>query len=173
MLADPHELLPMAVEHHRAVAAEVRDVAAAADEMVRDLAERDRARVPRLSRAVLVVDDDEACRWSLVESVHADLGVTVYEAETTRGADAILLRHAPAVIVCDWSLRGVQSGLAWLLGVPRCYRACIVSGHEALAALDKECRVAGVRRFVRPVSEPQRRALTDHVRALLDEATPP
>lgn len=143
---------------------------------VRTLARADRKSVPHLSRSVLVVDDVESVRWAIVESIRQDLGVVVYEAATTSQADAMLARFHPAVIVCDWSLRSPgrvpESGLRWLLDAPRCYRACLVSGHDEVRDLSRECRAIGVRAFLRPTSAAQMAALTSHVRALLDEAAP-
>lgn len=179
MLADMRHAdaaLAEAVVHHATVAAEVRTTADAATAMVRDLAASDRREVPRLARAVLVLDDDEAARWALAVALRHDLGVVVYEAATTSQASDVLSQHHPAVIVCDWSLRAPGrlpvSGLRWLLSVGRCYRACLVSGHDDVRSLARECRTANVRAFLRPVTMAQTTALTSHVRALLDEAAP-
>lgn len=176
MMASADARLTRAASDFVAAAHDATTASQRAAEQARGLAGEDRASTPTLSRAVLVVDDDSAARWSLVESIRVACHVVVYEAATTAAADVMLARYHPAVIVCDWNLRVLgrpaESGLRWLLSAPRCYRACLVSGHDVLTTLDRECRTVGVRAFVRPITPDAMAALTSHVRALLDEAAP-
>ncbi len=161
---------------YKVAATEATTASQRAAEQACGLAGEDRASTPTLSRAVLVVDDNGAARWAIVEAIRSACHVVVHEAATTAAADLMLARHHPAVIVCDWNLRVLgrpaESGLRWLLSAPRCYRACLVSGHDVLTTLDRECRTVGVRAFVRPITPAATAELTSHVRALLDEAAP-
>lgn len=168
--------LEAAVAQHVTAARATAAEANATADHARSLARADRASTPTLSRSVLVVDDDAGARRSLVEAIRHACHVVVYEAASTGSADVMLARYHPAVVVVDWNLRApgrpAESGLRWLLTAPRCYRACLVSGHDVLTTLDRECRTVGVRTFVRPVTAAAMDALTSHVRALLDEAAP-
>ena len=167
--------LSEAVAQHVAALSLVRAEANATADHARKLAQSDHRTIPVMSRSVCVLDDEEGPRWALATTLREVLHVVVYEAATMRAADVVLARHHPAVVVCDWSLRREtppRSGLEYLRTVPREHRAVIVSGHDALSSLTRECKTLNVRAFLRPLSVADTQALCDHVRALLDDVAP-
>lgn len=142
---------------------------------VSDLLARDRDRVLRLHRRVLVVDDVRSAR--LAAELHltehlAPFGIAVDGAGCV--ADALGMHRARgyAAVVTDYHLSDEDSGLDLLQRVGRGPRGVIVTGRVDTRRLEDLARFVDARVFGTPANAPQWVALAAHVHALVEGVVP-
>lgn len=144
-------------------------------ESVWDLLRRDRERVLRLHRRVLVVDDVDASRQAveahLAESL-GPFGIAVDSAGTT--ADALGMHRARgyAAVVTDYHLGAGESGLDLLQRVGRGPRGVVVTGRVDTRRIEELARYLDARVFETPSSAGQWLALAAHVHGLVEGVIP-
>lgn len=122
----------------------------------------------RLTRSVLVVDDDPAVLTPLVLLLRRELGVNVYGAESARAGIALWHTYRCRVAVVDLVLGPADDGVALLNALGRETRAVLVSGavdEALLRAAGDRCRADHTR--TKPAED-----LVALVRQLLDDDPP-
>lgn len=119
-------------------------------------------RAGKLSRAVLLVEDDDDFRAQMAQLLRQELDLEVYEASNTAAADLIWKAHRPAVIVCDMHFSLGENGDRWLRTIPKPVGKMLVSGTVTHNTLTLAAEMSGALARIKPPDE-----VVEDVRQLL------